>query len=67
MDETLRRPDFCISYIDDILVSSESPELLFERLNSCGLVINIARRILDVQEVEFLGYAINKGGIASLT
>lgn len=67
MDETLRRLDFCISYIDDILVLSESPELLFERLNSCGLVISIARRILDVQEVEFLGYAINKGGIASLT
>jgi hypothetical protein len=46
MDEILRRFDFCFSYIDDILVYSQSPELheqhlqaLFKQLQAKGILL----------------------------
>lgn len=55
IDQTLRGFDFRVSYIDGILVSSEYLEqheqhlrMLFEQLNSYGLVVHTAKCILGV-------------------
>lgn len=60
MDDVLGRLDFCVSYIDDILISSGILEqheqhlgILFGRLNSRGPVIDVAKCILGVNDVEF--------------
>ncbi|UYV80760.1 hypothetical protein LAZ67_19001650, partial [Cordylochernes scorpioides] len=67
--EVLRGLDFTFPYLDDILVASETCEehethlkLVFEKLQSYGLRINIAKSILGVDQLEFLGHWITNGG-----
>ncbi|GFU49661.1 hypothetical protein NPIL_446831 [Nephila pilipes] len=53
----------------DILIASTNErqhedhlKIIFERLNSYGLIINISKSVFGVQEIEFLGYLISKEG-----
>ncbi|UYV82515.1 hypothetical protein LAZ67_21002634 [Cordylochernes scorpioides] len=65
----LRGLDFTFPYLDDILVASETCEehethlkLVLEKLQNYGLRINIAKSILGVDQLEFLGHWITNGG-----
>ncbi|UYV75949.1 hypothetical protein LAZ67_13001892, partial [Cordylochernes scorpioides] len=67
--EVLRGLDFTFPYLDDILVASETCEehethlkLVLEKLQNYGLRINIAKSILGVDQLEFLGHWITNGG-----
>ncbi|UYV68418.1 hypothetical protein LAZ67_5004276 [Cordylochernes scorpioides] len=62
--------DFVFPYLDDILVASKSEEeheshlrAVFPRLDQYGLRINQAKTVLNVNNVEFLGYWITPEGI----
>ncbi|GFQ80386.1 retrovirus-related Pol polyprotein from transposon opus [Trichonephila clavata] len=37
-------------------------KIVFERLNTYGLKINISKSVFGVEEIEFLGYLISKEG-----
>ena len=70
MDTVLRGLDFCMSYIDDILIASEDEKrheehltCVFDRLKKYGLSLNVAKCIFGKENVEFLGYEVNKDGI----
>ncbi|XP_064214078.1 uncharacterized protein K02A2.6-like [Tribolium castaneum] len=65
--------DFCHAYIDDILIASESPEEhkqhlkeVFERLRQHNLVVNPAKCVFGVEEVEYLGHRITPSGCQPL-
>ncbi|KAL0818761.1 hypothetical protein ABMA28_008088 [Loxostege sticticalis] len=73
MDEALRGLDFCYGYIDDILIFSESTtqhqqhlRQLFQRLADYGILINTAKCVLGMEQVNFLGYSVSADGIKPL-
>ena len=73
MDAILGDLPFCFVYLDDILVFSNSPEehmqhlkQIFELLAENGLVVNRAKCVLGVPELDFLGFHVNKHGITPL-
>ena len=73
MDEvTLPLPGVFV-YLDDVLVASASLAqhaqhlwLLFEALKRFGLVINRAKCVFGVREIEFLGHRVTSEGIKPL-
>lgn len=73
MDTVCKGLSFLFVYIDDILIASKDRDqhlthlrILFERLNEHGLVVNPAKCVLGVSEIEFLGHRVNKDGAAPL-
>ena len=73
MDGILRDIDFTFVYIDDILVASRSHEehldhlqRLFKLLSANGLVVNKAKCVLGVNELDFLGHRVTSEGILPL-
>lgn len=73
MDMILRDLEYCHCYIDDIIVASKDLEThkvhmrkLFSRLNEYGLSINLAKCVFAKEKVQFLGYEVNKHGVAPL-
>lgn len=69
----LRELPFAYSYLDDILIASQSEKehehhirLLFDCLSENGLCINPSKCEFSVNEVSFLGYRINQHGIFPL-
>ncbi|PIK41367.1 gag-pol polyprotein [Apostichopus japonicus] len=73
MDEVTRGLPFCYTYIDDVLVASNSPEehtrhlkQLFARLADYGVVINPTKCQFGVPELEFLGHKLSSKGISPL-
>ncbi|GFR29142.1 transposon Ty3-G Gag-Pol polyprotein [Trichonephila clavata] len=65
--EVFRGLDFAFPYLDDILIASTNEmqhedrlKIIFERLNTYGLKINISISVFGVEEIEFLGYLISK-------
>jgi hypothetical protein len=69
MDCVLRGFDFCLAYLDDILVFSRSLEeneqhlrALFTQLKRYGIIINLARCVFRAPEVTFLGYKVSAEG-----
>lgn len=73
IDEVLRGLDFCMVYIDDILVASESKEqhiehlhILFRRLRKYGIIINTTKCVFGQTTVNFLGYQVSNGGVFPL-
>ena len=73
MDAILGDLPFCYVYLDDILVFSNSPEehmrhlkQIFDLLAENGLVVNRAKCVLGVAELDFLGFHVDKNGIVPL-
>ena len=73
MDAILGDLPFCYVYLDDILVFSNSPKQhmehlrqIFDRLAENGLVVNRAKCVLGVSELDFLGFHVSKDGILPL-
>lgn len=73
MNKVLGDLDYVIVFIDDVCIASSSAEeheqhvrVVFERLQKYGLVINVAKSRFAQNEVEFLGYLVNKDGISPL-
>lgn len=71
--EVLRGLDFVFAYLDDVLVASTSEEehkehlaQVFDRLQQYGLRINIAKSVMGVNQVEYLGYLITEKGSSPL-
>ena len=66
----LRDFPFCFSYIDDILIASKHEtehlhhlELLFDRLQKYGLIVNAEKSNFMKTEVTFLAHTVNSLGI----
>ena len=73
MDEILGDLPYCFVYLDDILVFSKDPQehlehlrQIFEILTANGLVVNRAKCVLGVTELDFLGFHVNADGITPL-
>ena len=66
MDRVGHNLDFVFIYLDDVLVASSSMEehyehvrTLFDRLEQYGLVVNPAKCLFGVKELDFLGHTVN--------
>jgi len=56
----IRGLDFCYVYINDVLVASRTEEEhLDQRLQDNGVVINLSKYIVGVQEIHFLGFLVS--------
>ena len=62
--------DFCISYMDDILIYSPSEEeheqhvrLILQKLIEHGLYVKLEKCVFNVPRISFLGYIISDQGI----
>ena len=73
MNRVLHGLDFVLAYIDDVLISSSSPEehlkhleKVFDRFKQYGVIINPIKCEFGKSEVDFLGHKINSNGIAPL-
>ncbi|GFQ79449.1 transposon Tf2-6 polyprotein [Trichonephila clavata] len=69
LEKFFRGLDFAFPYLDDILIASTNElqqenhlKIVFERLNTYGLKINISKSVFGVEEIEFLGYLISNEG-----
>jgi hypothetical protein len=68
-DETMS--DFLVSYVDDILIYSKSYQdhlkhldIVLAKLTEAGFTINVTKCKFGQPEIKFLGYIINKQGVA---
>ena len=73
MDEIFRDLSFVFVYIDDILVFSkrlsehhEHLTAVFDRLSYYGLIVNRAKCVFGVKNVQFLGHEVSEEGIHPL-
>ncbi|GBM64208.1 Retrovirus-related Pol polyprotein from transposon 297 [Araneus ventricosus] len=73
MYEALRGLNFCFVYLDDILCSSDNAEeltshlrVIFQRLRSYGLKLNVSICVFGVTELVFLGHLIASEGVKPL-
>lgn len=73
INEVIRGLDFCVAYLNDILVASSDPEqhkehlrLLCQRLKYYGISINASKCVFGAQEVNFLGHKISADGVMPL-
>lgn len=73
MDEILRDLDFAFPYIDDILIASRNHDeherhlkQVLERLRDHGAILNSAKSVFGVSEVEFLGYRVTANGTSPI-
>ena len=71
--EVLSGLTFAFVYIDDICISSKTPEehkhhlrLVFERLQQHGLTINLAKCQFGQETIKFLGHLVDGNGIHPL-
>ena len=73
MDQVLRGLDFCYVYIDDVLITSHTPQehkehlrLVLQRFELYGILINPPKCALGIQELQFLGHHVNQLGVSPL-
>jgi len=73
MDQVLQGLDFCYVYIDDVLIASHTPNkhkvhlrLVLERFEQYGILINPAKCVLGVHELQFLGHHVTQSGVSPL-
>ncbi|GFT11986.1 hypothetical protein TNCV_725911 [Trichonephila clavipes] len=71
IDEVLRNLPFVFAFVDDILVTSSSPEkhlqILFTRLQQYGLSLKPSKCIFGVTSIKFLGFKVSESGIEPLS
>jgi hypothetical protein len=65
---------FCVAYLDDILIYSDSEEehvehvrKVLKRLQDNGLFVNLEKCQFHVEEISFLGFIISSRGISMET
>lgn len=70
MDSVFQGLDFVFNYIDDALIASvneiqhqEHLELVFQRLNSHGITINLSKCMFGQPSLDYLGYHVSAEGI----
>jgi len=71
MSELMEGLEFARAYIDDLLVVSKGDftdhldkiESIFSRLSEAGLKVNASKSHFACDELEYLGYLINKSGV----
>ena len=73
IDQILRGFHFCYAYIDDVLIASSSYDehvqhlqMVLERFQKYGVVINPSKCELGVIKLQFLGHHVDKEGIQPL-
>jgi hypothetical protein len=73
MDRALSGLPFAFCYLDDIIAASSSRQqhlqhlqLLFQRLQQAGLIVNASKCLLAVRTIDFLGHRISAGGVPPL-
>jgi cleavage and polyadenylation specificity factor subunit 1 len=73
MDKILFDIPFVFVYLDDMLIASKSREEheyhlreVLHRLQANGLVLNVAKCVWGLSEIEFLGHKISAEGVAPL-
>ena len=73
MDELLGDLPFAFVYLDDILVFSKTEQehydhlkQIFDILSANGLVVNKAKCVLGVSELDFLGFHVDANGVTPL-
>ena len=73
MNRVLHGLDDAVSYIDDVLIASSSPEehlecldKVFQRFEEYGVVINPIKCEFGKDEIDFLGHRISAAGISPL-
>lgn len=73
INEVTRGLDFVFAYLDDLLVASTSMDeheqhlkLLFDRLQSFGLIINPGKCVFGASAVDFLGHHVTAAGVTPL-
>jgi hypothetical protein len=73
MDRIMAGHDFVFVYLDYVIIGSCSVEehvqhlqILFQRLQVAGLVINREKSVFGVEEVKFLGHHVNATGVAPI-
>ena len=73
IDQVLHGLPFVYAYIDDLLITSASPEehllhlrQVLQRLNDHGIIINPAKCIFGASELDFLGHRVTSRGICPL-
>lgn len=73
MDGILGDLPFCVCYVDDILIFSDSQQehilhlkAVLDRLQQNGLVVRYDKCTFGVHEVDFLGHCISSEGVAPL-
>ncbi|GFT96563.1 hypothetical protein TNCV_5022201 [Trichonephila clavipes] len=74
IDEVLRNLPFVFAFVDDILVTSSSPEehlqhlqISFTRLQQYGLSLKPSKCIFGVNSINFLGIKVSESGIEPLS
>ncbi|XP_066947035.1 uncharacterized protein [Macrobrachium rosenbergii] len=74
MDSILGDLDFCVCYVDDILIFSRSWEehlqllrAVLKRLNDNGLIVRFNKCTFGVEKIEFLGHEISTKDIHPLS
>lgn len=72
-DEVLQGLSNIFIYLDDVIIASSSKSLhkhhlrqVFERLNTYGITINLAKCDFGKTELDFLGYRVTKDGLQPL-
>ena len=70
VEETIAREEHAVCFFDDILVFSENEEVhdkhlknTMEKLNNAGIKLNKEKCQFRQQEIDFLGFVINKDGV----
>ena len=74
MDQVLRGMEFCYVYIDDVLIASSTPQehkehlrKVLQRFEQYGIIINPAKCLLGVTELNFLGHHVTQDGVSPLS
>ena len=73
MDDILGDLPFCVCYVDDVLVFSDSKKehlqhlkIVLERLSKNGLIVREDKCTFGASEIEFLGHIISQHGVTPI-
>ena len=73
MDQVLCGLPFCYTYIDDVLIASDTPaehnehlRITLSHLKEYGIIINPTKCVIGILSLHFLGHLVNSQGILLL-
>ena len=53
----------CVAYLYDIIVYTDSWQELFKKLETAGLVVNLAKSVIAKAQVIYLGHVVGLGQV----